>query len=67
MQQKEAMTIIRQKAVTLPEKDRFRFTEAVETELLSLHDGNFARYWVRPLEFKRWKEIWEKITKPHKS
>lgn len=60
MQQKEAMAIIQQKAVTLPEKDRSKFTEAVETELLSLHDGNFARYWVRPLEFKRWKEVWEK-------
>ena len=60
MQQKEAMAIIQQKAVTLPEKDRPKFTEAVETELLSLHDGNFARYWVRPLEFKRWKEVWEK-------
>lgn len=60
MRPKEAMTIIRQKAATLPGKDQLKFTEAVETELLSLHDGNFARYWVRPSEFKRWKEVWEK-------
>lgn len=60
MPQKEAMAIIRQKATTLPEKDQAKFTEAVETELLSLHDGNFARYWVRPLAFKKWKEVWGK-------
>jgi len=60
MRSKEAMTIIRQKAATLPGKDQLKFTEAVETELLSLHDGNFARYWVRPSEFMRWKEVWEK-------
>ncbi|NML42104.1 Fic family protein [Chitinophaga sp. G-6-1-13] len=60
MQQKEAMAIIQQKATTLPEKDQAKFTEAVETELLSLHDGNFARYRVRPLEFKQWKDVWGK-------
>jgi Fic family protein len=60
MRQKEAMTIIKHKAAVLPEKDQPKFIEAVETELLSLHEGNFARYRVRPLEFKRWKEAWGK-------
>ncbi|TWW01819.1 Fic family protein [Chitinophaga pinensis] len=58
MSQKEATAVIDSKAATLPENDRSRFIETVETELLSLHEGNFARYWVRPSEFARWKEIW---------
>ena len=35
------------------------FIEAVENELLSLHEGNFARYRVRPAEFQKWKAAWE--------
>lgn len=42
----------------LPTGDRHKFNETVDTELLSLHDGNFARYYIRPSEFKRWKEVW---------
>jgi Fic family protein len=42
----------------LPEAERAKFTEAVETELMSLHEGNFARYMVRPSVFKDWKESW---------
>jgi hypothetical protein len=47
-------------ASKLPEADRAKFTEAVETELMSLHDGNFARYMVRPSEFNAWKNVWGK-------
>ena len=39
--------------------DQPRFTEAVERELMSLHEGNFARYQIRPSEFAAWREIWE--------
>jgi hypothetical protein len=39
----------------LPREDRERFRAAVETELASLHDGNFARYQLRPSEFAAWK------------
>jgi hypothetical protein len=38
--------------------DRQRFTEVVETELMSLHEGNFARYQIRPSEFEAWQRIW---------
>ena len=38
---------------------RRRFAELVETELLSLHEGNYARYRIRPSEFKAWRQIWE--------
>ncbi|HEX5026312.1 MAG TPA: hypothetical protein VFV68_13615, partial [Agriterribacter sp.] len=44
----------------LPNEDRSKFIDAVETELISLHEGNFARYWIRPSEFKAWKEVWKK-------
>lgn len=39
-------------------QSKARFIEAVEAELLSLHEGNFARYKVRPSEFYRWYEGW---------
>jgi hypothetical protein len=40
--------------------ERERFRDIAEAELLSLHEGNFARYEVRPSEFKSWQEIWRK-------
>ncbi len=39
--------------------DRQRFREMAESELLNLHEGNFARYQVRPSEFQAWEEIWK--------
>ena len=42
----------------IDETDRERFREVVERELLSLHDGNFARYRIRPSEFAAWLSIW---------
>ncbi|HUR57982.1 MAG TPA: Fic family protein [Opitutaceae bacterium] len=38
--------------------DRARFAELAETELTSLHDGNFARYRLRPSEFEAWRKTW---------
>lgn len=49
---------IAQAAAKLPIADRARFTEAVEIELMSLHEGNFARYRVRPSAFKAWQQVW---------
>jgi hypothetical protein len=40
----------------LPAADRQRFVELVQTELDSLHAGNFARYRIRPSEFTAWQE-----------
>jgi hypothetical protein len=31
-----------------------------ESELLGLHEGNYARYQVRPAEFMAWKESWSR-------
>ena len=40
------------------EGDREKFREVAETELLGLHEGNFARYAIRPGEFSAWREVW---------
>ena len=42
-------------ATEIPEEDRAKFIETVEVELISLHDGNIARYRLRPSEFAQWK------------
>lgn len=38
--------------------DRSWFREVAETELLGLHEGNFARYAIRPGEFAAWQTVW---------
>jgi hypothetical protein len=38
--------------------DRDKFVETAEDELLGLHEGNFARYQLRPSEFQAWQKIW---------
>lgn len=43
----------------MTDADKSRFIEVVGAELVGLHDGNFARYKVRPSEFYSWKKIWE--------
>lgn len=35
-----------------------RFIEVCETELLDVHEGNFARFQVRPSEFEAWWRMW---------
>lgn len=44
--------------VDLQERERFR--EVAERELLGLHEGNFARYRIRPLEFEAWQQSWSR-------
>ncbi len=38
--------------------DRQRFIEVVENQLLSLHEGNIARYRLRASEFVSWRKTW---------
>jgi len=38
--------------------ERARFREMAESDLLGLHEGNFARYQLRPAEFAAWQEVW---------
>jgi hypothetical protein len=42
----------------LSEADHEKFRDMAETELLSLHGGNFARYQIRPSEFEAWQKVW---------
>ena len=42
----------------IDQQDRERFREVAERELLSLHEGNFARYRITPSEFAAWREAW---------
>jgi hypothetical protein len=55
---KEAAKKIRLNARRLPEADQEQFIQAMETELLAIHEGNFARYRVSPNEFAQWKAGW---------
>ena len=40
--------------------EREQFQETAENEILSLHEGNFARYQIRPSEFAAWREAWNR-------
>lgn len=44
----------------IEDAERERFREVAERELLSLHDGNFARYRITPSEFAAWREAWRR-------
>ncbi len=59
MDKRAASDLIKNNVADIPEKDRAKLIEYPETKLLSLHEGNFARYYTSPLEFARWKEAWE--------
>lgn len=41
----------------LPKHDSEQLRHLVETEIMSLHDGNIARYKIRPSEFQAWKSL----------
>ena len=42
----------------VPMKDLGKFIETVEIELTSLHEGNFARFKIRPVDFFEWQASW---------
>ena len=42
----------------IAEEEREKFRNMAEAELLSLHEGNFARYQIRPSEFAAWQQVW---------
>jgi len=59
MDKKAATAFIRQLgAEHMAQAVRARFVEVVETELMSLHDGNIARYRLRPSDFQAWRHTW---------
>lgn len=44
-------------AKNLPETDRAELFKLIEMEIISLHDGNIARFKIRPSEFQEWKSL----------
>ncbi|OYX94017.1 MAG: hypothetical protein B7Y76_11135 [Sphingobacteriia bacterium 35-40-5] len=54
-----ASQMIANRSQAIPVDDRTKFSTAVEQELLSLHEGNFARYRVTPSMFKTWQDHWQ--------
>ena len=43
----------------IAQDDQPRFVEVVETEISNLHEGNIARYRLRPSAFDAWKQGWK--------
>lgn len=59
MDKKTATAFIQRRATEdVPPKDQARFIEVVETEVMSLHEGNIARYRLRLSQYHTWKETW---------
>ena len=59
MDKRAAIALTRQHAAEqVPPADRGRFIEVVETEIIALHDGNIARYRLRPAEYSAWRQGW---------
>lgn len=58
MTQSQATQYIKAQANELPSADQAQFISSVESELLSIHEGNFARYQVRPSAFAAWHALW---------
>lgn len=59
MDKKSATAFIRREvAQHIPGEDQARFVEVAETELMSLHEGNIARYRLRPSEYQAWRQSW---------
>lgn len=59
MDKTAAIALLRKRAVEhVPLADQERFVEVVETELMSLHEGNIARYRLRPAEYRAWRQGW---------
>lgn len=59
MDKKTAAAFIKQRAKEdVPQEDLARFIEVVETETMSLHEGNIARYRLRPSQYQTWRKTW---------
>ena len=59
LDKKAATASFRKRAAEqVPAEDQARFIEVVETEIMSLHEGNIARYRLRPAEYQAWRHGW---------
>jgi Fic family protein len=59
MDKKAAALFVKEYAANeINHKDQARFIEVAETELLNMHEGNMARYRIRPSQFTNWRSNW---------
>ena len=59
MDKKTATAFVQQRALeVISTDDQARFVEVLETEAMNLHEGNIARYRIRPSQYKTWKATW---------
>lgn len=60
MNKKDAVEFIRSKAKDFTSlEDQAKFVEKIEIELRGLHEGNIARYRLRPSEYEQWQINWK--------
>jgi hypothetical protein len=60
MSKVQAIAFVRRCAAEqVPNEEKARFIEVTETQLMSLHEGNIARYRLRPSEFQAWQTGWK--------
>jgi len=61
MDRKQAVAHIREwTQAHIGPDEREHFEEIAADELLGLHEGNIARYQIRPSEFHAWQEVWRR-------
>ena len=53
--------IEKQATEELPQSDQARFNKVAATELTTLHEGNNARYRLRPSEYRDWHDKWVRV------
>lgn len=59
MDKQAAVVAIKKKASeNVTEGDQSKFLEVIETELMSLHKGNIARFRLKPSEYDAWLKTW---------
>lgn len=58
--QSAAAKFIDASSAAVPATDRPRFVETVQRELLSLHEGNIARYRISSAQFDAWQAVWSR-------
>ena len=59
LDKKAAAALVQREAKQIPDvSQQQRFVILAETELTSLHPGNFARYRLSPAQFAAWQRQW---------
>jgi len=59
MDKTAAIATIREYArLSIPTEDQAHFVEAVERDIMSLHEGNIARHRLSPTEYEAWHKTW---------